>query len=176
MWSCSLCICWSYADKYYYFIITPLKRTGATIFQTWFLNQGIRFFVIQDHIIMFLLLFNWPPFRELCPNNEVTKSQTGTSLILGSFAYCYAAIMYAPPLILSFTAQCLPDWANHSCPFSHTISGRPSCPFTVSPSNLGISCIRPIMPKSPRLPLRSLHGVLCSPGRRPSPSFFSVPL
>ena len=122
-----------------------------------------------------MLFFNRPPIREVFPNYEVTKPQTGTSLDLGSFNYCYVAILYAPPHILSFAAQSLPGGATHSCPSSHTISILPFFPCTVSSAHLSVPCLRPSMTKIYRLPCRSLHRVICSSERCPYPSIFSVP-
>ena len=49
-------------------------------------------------------------------------------------------------------------------PLLNSIAGRPVCPPIGSSVCPGVPCLRPSMPKTPRLPRRSRHGVLFSPG------------
>ena len=60
-------------------------------------NQKIHHF-----INLCLLLFNFPPVCELCPNHEVTKPWTGTSMYLGSVTYCCIDVLYDPPCPIYF--------------------------------------------------------------------------
>ena len=55
-----------------------------------------------------LLLYKRPQVCDVCPNHEVTKPHTGTSLDLGSVDYCYTDILFDPPHLLYFAAQCPP--------------------------------------------------------------------
>ena len=57
---------------------------------------------MSDIYSFLLFLFNWTSVRVVCPIHEVTKPQTGTSLYLGYVVYCYVAIIYASPRLLSF--------------------------------------------------------------------------
>ena len=121
------------------------------------------------------LLFNRPPVFEVCPNHEVTKPWTGTSPDLGSVAYCYVAILYAPPCIIYLATQCPPKGSTKSCPSSPAITGHPVCTCTVSSTHPGVPCLRPSIPKSLRLPYRFLHKVLRSPEILLSLSVFRIP-
>ena len=57
--------------------------------------------LVKWHSDDLLLLFNRPPVREVCLNHVVTKPHTETYPDLGSVVYCYVAILYAPPRLLS---------------------------------------------------------------------------
>ena len=111
--------------------------------------------------MLLLLLFDWPPVREVCPNHEDAKAWAGTSLDLGSIYYCYVS---SPP-----------KEATHFFPSSHTIASCPVYPCIGSSSHPGVPFLCPSMLKSPYLPHHLLHGVVRSPDRWPSPSVFSVP-
>ena len=121
-----------------------------------------------------LLLFNRPPVCEVCPNHEVTKHWTGTSPDLGSVAYSYVAIIYAPPRLPYLAANCLSKGETHSCPSSHAISFLPVCTWTGSSDHPGFPCLHPIIMKILRLPRRLLHKVLRLPELLLSPTFFSI--
>ena len=53
---------------------------------------------LEKLVELSLLLFSWPPVREVCPNYEVVMLQprTGTPADLGSVADCYVAILLIP--------------------------------------------------------------------------------
>ena len=118
-------------------------------------------------------MFNRSPVCEVCLNNEVTKPWTGTSPNLGSFDYCYVAILNSPPRLLYSAARCPPKGATHSCPSSHSISGRPVCTRTGSSAHLGVPCLRPSILKSLRLPRLLLHKSAQMSFSRICPSFAS---
>ena len=86
-----------------------------------------------------LLLFNWPPICEVFPNQEVTKPRIGTSLELGSVAYCYVTIIYAPLRLLSLPPNVRPrgqtTLALPLMPFSaaQSISAQDDLPTRASP-------------------------------------------
>ena len=120
-------------------------------------------------------MFNRPPVYEVCPNHEVTKPWTGTSTDLGSVAYSYVAILYAPLHLLYLAAQFPPKGANRSCPSSHHIFSLPVCNRTGSSAHLGVPYLCPRIMKILHLPRLLLNKVLRSPEVLPSPSVFSIP-
>ena len=129
----------------------------------WLENKFIDWDSIKVIVLLLLLLFNSPSVCEVCPNDEVGKPQTGTSLGLDSVAYFYVTILYAPPHILSFVDQCPPEGETNSLySSSHTITVQPVFTHIGSYSHPGVPCLCPSMLKILHLHCRSLIGVLRS--------------
>ena len=51
--------------------------------------------IVQEGVMLLLLLFYWPPVRDMCLNNEVAmfQPQTGIHTNQGYVANCYVAIL-----------------------------------------------------------------------------------
>ena len=72
------------------------------------------------HLCILLLLFSWPPFREVCPNYEVVMFLpcTDTPLDLGTVDNFYIAIILIPSLpFYAFHLMSARGEATHSVPF-----------------------------------------------------------
>ena len=81
------------------------------------INIPLKMHTYKNYFIL-LLLFSWPPVREVCPNYEVVMFQTqkGTPPDLGSVTNCYIDMLLIPATPFPPATQCPTGGATLSCP------------------------------------------------------------
>ena len=111
-------------------------------------------------------MFSWTLVCELLPNYEVMMFQpwTGTTQDLGSFAYCYVAIILIPALTLSARHHMSARGGYPLMPLT-SLHLQPSCLHTGSLYHPGITCL---CHKIPGL-LAPCIRLCCLPDPPPSP-------